>query len=92
MSVLQTHMCPRCGVEYGLPEPYYKNKVRLGDSWSCPNGHSILWRVDPAEDLTKQVRDLQAKLEVAEKRIEALTAELDVWRPASVVKLLGAGP
>lgn len=83
MADFVTKRCVSCGLEFGIPEPYYADRRRGGETWYCPNGHGMVSKPEPKVDPEKRIKELEEELEAAEAKIEELSRELDVWRPSS---------
>lgn len=65
--------CCNCGVSFGLTADYFRRKKDNGGTFHCPNGH-------PQHYTTSTVQELQAKLDAAETRAQAIAASRDLAR------------
>lgn len=97
MSDLNEVTCNDCGIKFGFGSKIEELWRKSGKTFYCPNGHSLCWTVgkETAEQkenktLKAEVSALKAKLNAAledaatqKKRVEELTAELEIWRPSS---------
>src|SRR4029077_9140433 len=66
--------CASCGIMFCLPEPLYNARKRDGDSFYCPNGHSLSYR--PTED-QKKIKELESQLEARDRWRERLVTDLN---------------
>jgi hypothetical protein len=64
--------CPVCGIPYALTERYRSKKNETGDSWVCPNGHSLSYSDSEVKRLK---RELEAKTLEANRNREQYFAE-----------------
>lgn len=82
--------CPSCGIYFGFTKKVEKLWRESHKNFFCPNGHTMSWRPSDKDDLNKKINDLENKLiltkkelEAANKKIEELTIELEIWKPAT---------
>jgi|HubBroStandDraft_4_1064222.scaffolds.fasta_scaffold00027_65 hypothetical protein len=72
MSLFTRMACGECGIEFDVPEHFYKERKENGKGWYCPNGHSRVFRESDLDKMRRE-RD-QAKQQLArveeEKRLE----------------------
>lgn len=71
-TTLNAHDCPTCGVVYGLTTEFQDRKRDSGESWRCPNGHSVVYRKSNAQ-LEKEARQ-RAEREAEAARMETRAA------------------
>lgn len=64
---LVAHWCNGCGMPYGLPSDFLKDRQRDGKSWTCPNGCVRLYRKTESE---KENERLTAELDAARSLAE----------------------
>lgn len=82
MSIFHNMCCGECGIEFTVPEHFYKERREEGKGWFCPNGHERVFRETDVAKLTRE-RDLLAQRiaqrddEIAETRRQ-LTAQKGV--------------
>jgi hydroxylamine reductase (hybrid-cluster protein) len=93
MSELSEQNCQNCGILFGIPKIMETNWRATHKVYFCPNGHALQWQDEAPEKkeltaLKAQVKQLQDKLTAAvektdqqTKQIEALTFELEIWKP-----------
>lgn len=75
--------CPveNCGVVYALSERYQKKRREDGESWNCPNGHSLSYRNAIKND-TVRLRESEAREVALRDQLEAATREAESVRLA----------
>lgn len=54
-AVLVTVTCASCTVPFGLHKPLYDRRKNDGDGFTCPNGHSNVYRDTEAKRLQKEL-------------------------------------
>ena len=79
--------CSECSIYFGITDITYdsckKNSKRI---YHCPNGHKQHFpdkNTDELSQLRIEVKELKEKLDIADKKIEELTLELEIWKPAN---------
>jgi hypothetical protein len=87
--------CNTCGISFSFSEKVAEMWKRSHKTFYCPNGHSLHWPGETPEQkelksLKEEVASLSEKLMNAlndadekAKKIEELTSELEIWKPAS---------
>jgi hypothetical protein len=55
LVTLVSHTCGECGVAFGMPDYFLRQKQRDATSFHCPNGHSRVFRESEADKLRKQL-------------------------------------
>jgi predicted RNase H-like nuclease (RuvC/YqgF family) len=95
MGEVTTFHCYDCGILMGIDADVVTSWKKSHKNFSCPNGHIQHWpdQTDQEKELVAlraQVKDLKTHLDEAltltetqKKRIEELTAELEIWRPTT---------
>lgn len=63
-QILVVKSCCTCGMRFAVPESFDRNNKKHGKSWSCPSGHSLVYRETAADELR---RDLQWERESHER-------------------------
>lgn len=81
---IETVTCGACGIEFGMPSPYLKERREKGGNFYCPNGHSRVYRetecqrlekaAKRAQDLLEQERQRRVRAEDAQREAEASAA------------------
>ena len=61
-------VCPTCGIGYAAPEWYMKQRENYGNSWHCPNGHSLSYTATEIDKLKKQAEQDKRAIEQAHAR------------------------
>lgn len=61
--------CGNCGISFGVPVGFYKQRRHDGVTWYCPNGHPRVFRGETEE------AKLQRQLESARAHRDRLQAE-----------------
>ena len=85
MAEFTAMCCGECGIEYQVPEPFYRERKNNGGGWHCPNGHVRQFRESDVEKLRRERDRLQqqiarAEQEAAADRVRAERAELAAKR------------
>jgi hypothetical protein len=82
--------CAACAVVFGVTPALRDLRKSDKSAFFCPNGHGVCFpktTVDPKDEELKDLRakcaDLKAAKAKLESQLEALTAELLVWKPRS---------
>lgn len=70
---LEVHECPTCGIVWGAPEDYYQQRRKDGQSFYCPNGHTLSYKETEADRQRKRAEQL-------ERRLRGETDRADRWR------------
>jgi len=65
--------CGECGIEFQVPQHFYRERRERKLGWYCPNGHSRIFNESESDKL-RQERD-RLKQRIAEKDDEILRAE-----------------
>lgn len=77
---LEILTCGKCGIQFGVPPWWVKERRTDHAVWNCPNGHSLAFKAESDIELAqRQAREAQAQLNqerhlrlVAEKAREAV--------------------
>ncbi|MDB4871993.1 MAG: hypothetical protein JWL97_2997 [Gemmatimonadales bacterium] len=64
-STLIPMTCWSCGVVYGLEKEYRDRRVKDGQGFFCPNGHTSAWAETEAMRLRKQLQQTESCLQNA---------------------------
>jgi len=97
--------CNECGITFKFSTKIEEMWRKSSKTFFCPNGHSLHWpkQTETAEQkelkkLRAEVSSLTDKLTAAEKnvtdqkkKIDELTAELEIWRPSTPTEEQKAG-
>lgn len=59
--VLVTETCCKCGTVFAMEQSLNKDRHKTGDSFYCPNGHSMIYRDTAAEKIKKMEKALEAE-------------------------------
>ena len=62
MSAMIRMCCGQCGIEFDIPEPFYRERKEDGGHWYCPNGHCRVFRESEASKLRRERDRLQQQL------------------------------
>jgi hypothetical protein len=71
--VIVTSPCPNCGITFGVPEDFDRERRADGRTFYCPNGHSLTFGKSEAEKLRMQLNYANTALTAA--RDQARSAE-----------------
>ena len=87
MTEFHFEVCCACGVEFGLPAHYNKERRQDGKGFYCPNGHTLSYGEGSHEKLRRE-RDLlrQRLAEKGDVIVEAYEATARAERTASTYK------
>ncbi len=47
--------CTECGIQWGVPEHFHKQRYDSGDAFYCPNGHGRAYTESEVSRLQKQI-------------------------------------
>lgn len=61
-----TKTCPLCGVHYAVDSAFVAEIKRLNESWYCPNGHSLVYKESPADQLERELKAAKEAARIAE--------------------------
>lgn len=56
-----TETCCNCGIAFGMPEKFQKEKLQKGGSFYCPNGHGQHYCESDVKKLEKQLLNEQSR-------------------------------
>ncbi len=87
--------CVECGIEFSFSKKVEDQWRRTHKLFYCPNGHGQQWTGETPDQ--KELKELRIKVKGLEdklvtialratesnKRVEELTAELELWRPST---------
>ena len=81
---LQEATCVSCGIIFAVPEHWLNNKRKSGESFYCPNGHSLSFGKGTDTILREQMQSekkryerLEAQLTNARDQLQATQQELE---------------
>lgn len=49
--------CGECGIVFWVPDAFYRERRGDGKGWSCPNGHSRVFRESDVARLERQLKE-----------------------------------
>ena len=55
--------CGTCGIAHSIPIELYNKASRDGASWTCPNGHNLVFTEYEADKLRRKVEQLEKQLQ-----------------------------
>jgi chromosome segregation ATPase len=70
--------CGECGIEFDVPDHFYRERKETGGDWYCPNGHIRVFRESDVEKLRRERDRLQQRIACVED--EKRAAEKQVAR------------
>lgn len=80
---LQEDTCCVCGITFAAPQHWFKSKQSTGDTFYCPNGHSLSFTKgtdtilrEQIADEQKRARELELQLTSAQDQLQATKREL----------------
>ncbi len=67
MAKLIEHVCPLCGVHYGLEERYREHRQDVPSSdptrhWHCPNGHRLCFTESKADEQRRRAERAEQRM------------------------------
>lgn len=68
-ETLVTETCASCGVIFAMPAHFAEKRRETGDSFHCPNGHSLVYQ--------SELRKLRAQLDAEQTRVKRLREEVE---------------
>jgi len=68
--------CGECGIEFQVPDHFYRERLQTGKGWHCPNGHSRAFKESEADRFRRE-RDV-ARQQLARVEQERASAEATV--------------
>lgn len=76
------HRCGTCGIVWGLPEWFLKERREDGRGWQCPNGHSFVYNKGRSKKqlLEDELRRTKDRLAVANAGRDQAEASLRATR------------
>ena len=79
------HMdCGECGIEFYVPDSFYKERRERKLGWTCPNGHSRIFSETESEKLRRERdRAVQQNARLADELREAAEAKAEIERRAA---------
>jgi hypothetical protein len=75
--------CASCSIQFGLDDDLYQQRMKDGDGFSCPNGHTNVFTESEVGKLNKEIERLQKIVEYYKGRMNALQDEVNYWRRAA---------
>lgn len=66
--------CPRCAIDFKVPERWLEDKRRTGVTFYCPNGHSLNYT--PRKIRDTEIEKAKTEALVAKSKAEQLEAKL----------------
>ncbi len=82
---MTTMCCGQCGIEFQVPDHFYKERRETGKGWYCPNGHTRVFRETDLDKMRRE-RDnavqqkVRAEQEAAHAELMRLKAEREMKR------------
>lgn len=64
--------CGECGIEFQVPNHFYRERLETGRGWYCPNGHSRVFKESKVDKLQRELNN--AKQQIARAEDEAREA------------------
>jgi hypothetical protein len=80
--------CVECGIFFSIDLNVAMGWTKNRREFYCPNGHIQRFAEDTKdelENLRKEVKELNSKLEVQAKVIDDLKLELEIYKPVGIV-------
>ena len=68
---LTTETCITCGIEFGMPEDYHTALRGHGQTFYCPNGHSMWYGKSRVDTLREQLRAAETRVTAAKDQADA---------------------
>jgi len=60
--------CAECGIVFFVPSYFYQERVSIGSTWYCPNGHNRVFREPDVKKLERQLSEERLAREVAQNQ------------------------
>lgn len=77
---LESVSCFSCGVIFGLPGEFYRDRLRDGKFWHCPNGHSQHFTETTEMRLKKEKEALERRMASVREDARSAWAETELER------------
>lgn len=77
IGTLIVKTCPTCGITYGVPERFDREKHDDQTSWCCPNGHSLHYIQSTAVKLQAELDQMKASRDWEAKRAQWAREDAD---------------
>lgn len=68
--------CSECGIAYGVPDYFNRQKLRDKTTFYCPNGHARVYCESTEERLRKQIADAESATKAERERADRLDRQL----------------
>lgn len=75
MDDMKFVVCAECSVQFGMPANLLAARKKDGQSFTCPNGHSLNFGKSLAEQRLEQIKSLTVELDKAKRHIALLEEE-----------------
>lgn len=63
--------CCVCGISFAVPDSWLEKRREVGDTFYCPNGHSLTFRRSEAQKLRETVSRLEMRTRHLEDQCDA---------------------
>ena len=74
-AVMEKLVCPVCGCIYAIPAKMLSARRESGETWYCPNGHSLHFSETAIDRLQKKLQEATIRIdEVNQERWQAQKA------------------
>ncbi len=77
--------CCACGMVFSVPETWLEQRRANGESFFCPNGHSLSYKETTVKKLEKQLENEKQRREWAEKNEAAAREQEQTARRAEAI-------
>jgi hypothetical protein len=70
MAEFQEHICPACGIVYGLTSRFVEGRRESKDTFYCPNGHSLSFKKSKSDQLAEELSRARQQLAHRDETIQ----------------------
>jgi uncharacterized Zn-finger protein len=75
-TVLEVHLCGKCGVEFAMPQSMRDARRKDGETFYCPNGHPRVFRETTEQKLQRDLESARKQRDWARARATATSDQL----------------
>jgi hypothetical protein len=76
-ATLEIFTCPVCGIHYGVPPNYARQRRMDGKDWHCPNGHQLTFGKSELEIVREELQRERQALDQEKARVRDLKEQRD---------------
>lgn len=77
MAEFEEHICPACGIVYGLTARFVAGRRQNKETFYCPNGHSLSFKKSKEDQLAEELSRVKQQLAQRDDVINSLSNSID---------------